>query len=109
VSISHRSHGSTGNRQDPGKVFKNKKMAGHMGDRQRTQQNLEVVGTDAERGLIFVRGSVPGSKGAWLRVSDAVKRPRPDNAPFPAAVRKAGSAGGDAPAVEAETTEGAEA
>src|SRR3546814_16782756 len=73
VSVSHRSHGSTGNRQDPGKVFKNKKMAGHMGDRQRTQQNLDIVGTDAERGLIFVKGSVPGHKGAWLLVRDAVK------------------------------------
>ena len=88
VSISHRAHGSTGQRQDPGKVFKNKKMAGHMGDRQRTQQNLEVVRTDATRGLIFVRGSVPGSKGTWLLVKDAVKVPRPDNAPYPAGLRE---------------------
>jgi large subunit ribosomal protein L3 len=88
VSVSHRSHGSTGNRQDPGRVFKNKKMAGHMGDRQRTQQNLEVVRTDASRGLIFVRGSVPGSKGAWLLIKDAVKVPRPDNAPYPAGLRE---------------------
>jgi large subunit ribosomal protein L3 len=73
VSISHRAHGSTGNRQDPGRVFKNKKMAGHMGDRQRTQQNLEIVRTDVERGLLFVKGSVPGSKGTWLLVKDAVK------------------------------------
>ena len=73
VSVSHRSHGSTGQRQDPGKVFKNKKMAGHMGDRERTQQNLEIVLTDVERGLIFVKGSVPGSKGTWLTVKDAVK------------------------------------
>lgn len=87
VSISHRAHGSTGNRQDPGKVFKNKKMAGHMGDRQRTQQNLEVVLTDAERGLIFVKGSVPGSKGTWLMVSDAVKVARPADAPYPASVK----------------------
>ena len=87
VSVSHRSHGSTGNRQDPGKVFKNKKMAGHMGDRQRTQQNLEIVLTDAERGLIFVKGSVPGAKGAWLMVSDAVKLPRPAEGPFPASIR----------------------
>ncbi len=86
VSLSHRSHGSTGNRQDPGKVFKNKKMAGHMGDRQRTQQNLEVVRTDADRGLIFVKGSVPGAKNAWLLVSDAVKLPLPEGAPFPGAL-----------------------
>ena len=86
VSVSHRAHGSTGNRQDPGKVFKNKKMAGHMGDRQRTQQNLEVVRTDAVRGLIFVKGSVPGSKNAWLLVRDAVKLPIPEGAPFPGAI-----------------------
>jgi len=86
VSVSHRSHGSTGNRQDPGKVFKNKKMAGHMGDRQRTQQNLEVVRTDADRGLIFVRGSVPGSKNGWLLVRDSVKLPIPEEAPFPGAI-----------------------
>lgn len=86
VSISHRSHGSTGNRQDPGRVFKGKKMAGHMGDRQRTQQNLEIVRTDAERGLLFVKGSVPGSKNGWLLVQDAVKLPRPDEVPFPGAV-----------------------
>ncbi|MXP41071.1 50S ribosomal protein L3 [Altererythrobacter soli] len=86
VSVSHRAHGSTGQRQDPGKVFKNKKMAGHMGDRQRTQQNLEVVRTDADRGLIFVKGSVPGSKNAWLLVRDAVKLPMPEGAPFPGAI-----------------------
>ncbi|MFN2100284.1 50S ribosomal protein L3 [Altererythrobacter sp. MF3-039] len=88
VSLSHRSHGSTGNRQDPGRVFKNKKMAGHMGDRQRTQQNLEVVRTDANRGLIFVKGSVPGSKNGWLMVQDAVKLPIPEEAPFPGAMRR---------------------
>ena len=87
VSLSHRSHGSTGNRQDPGRVFKNKKMAGHMGARNRTQQNLEVVRTDADRGLIFVKGSVPGHKGAWLLVKDAVKGPRPEAAPYPAGLR----------------------
>ncbi|MFV0643145.1 MAG: 50S ribosomal protein L3 [Sphingomonadaceae bacterium] len=86
VSISHRSHGSTGNRQDPGRVFKNKKMAGHMGDRQRTQQNLEVVRADAERGLLFVKGSVPGSKNGWLVIRDAVKLPLPEGVPFPGAV-----------------------
>lgn len=86
VSISHRAHGSTGQRQDPGKVFKGKKMAGHMGDRQRTQQNLEIVRTDAERGLLFVKGSVPGSKNGWLLVRDAVKLALPEGAPFPGAV-----------------------
>ncbi len=83
VSVSHRSLGSTGQRQDPGKVFKGKKMAGHMGDRQRTQQNLEVVSTDVERGLIFLKGSVPGHKGGWLLIKDAVKVPRHADAPFP--------------------------
>jgi large subunit ribosomal protein L3 len=93
VSVSHRSLGSTGQRQDPGKVFKNKKMAGHMGDKRRTQQNLEVVRTDAERGLIFVKGSVPGSKNGWLLVRDAVKLPLPEGAPFPGAIlEKKGSA-----------------
>ena len=84
VSVSHRSHGSTGQRQDPGKVFKNKKMAGHMGARNRTQQNLEVVRTDPVRGLIFIKGSVPGSKGGWVSVEDAVKLPQHDGVPFPA-------------------------
>ncbi len=87
VSVSHRSHGSTGNRQDPGKTFKNKKMAGHMGDRQRTQQNLEIVRTDAERGLIFVRGSVPGAAGGWLMIKDSVKITAPSGLPYPAAIR----------------------
>ena len=86
VSISHRAHGSTGNRQDPGRVFKGKKMAGHMGDRQRTQQNLEVVRTDAVRGLIFVKGSVPGSENGWLLVRDAVKIATPEGLPFPGAI-----------------------
>ena len=89
VSVSHRSLGSTGQRQDPGKVFKNKKMAGHMGDKYRTQQNLEIVGTDVERGLIFVKGSVPGSKGGWLFVKDAVKVARHADAPFPAGLKQA--------------------
>jgi large subunit ribosomal protein L3 len=97
VSVSHRSHGSTGQRQDPGKVFKNKKMAGHMGDRERTQQNLEVVLTDVERGLIFIKGSVPGSKGNWLTIKDSVKIDRPADAPYPAALK---SAAVPTPAVE---------
>jgi large subunit ribosomal protein L3 len=92
VSISHRAHGSTGNRQDPGKVFKNKKMAGHMGDRQRTQQNLEVVRTDDERGLIFVKGSVPGAKNSWLTVFDSVKVARHADAPYPAGIKGANDA-----------------
>src|SRR3954463_16385230 len=112
VSVSHRSLGSTGQRQDPGKVFKNKKMAGHMGDKFRTQQNLEIVGTDVERGLIFVKGSVPGSKGGWLFVKDSVKVSRPEAAPFPAGL-KAVATRNEAPAaapVEAapEATEGQE-
>jgi large subunit ribosomal protein L3 len=86
VSVSHRSHGSTGQRQDPGKVFKNKKMAGHMGARNRTQQNLEIVRTDPIRGLLFVKGSVPGHKGSWLTVSDAIKLPSHESAPYPAAL-----------------------
>ena len=98
VSISHRAHGSTGNRQDPGKVFKNKKMAGHMGDRQRTQQNLEVVRTDDERGLIFVKGSVPGSKNGWLLVRDAVKVARHAEAPYPAGLKGAANSNDAAPA-----------
>ena len=84
VSVSHRSHGSTGQNQDPGKVFKGKKMAGHMGDEQVTIQNLEIVATDVSEGLILVRGAVPGSKGGYVLVSDAVKASRPEEAPFPA-------------------------
>lgn len=106
VSISHRSHGSTGQNQDPGKVFKGKKMAGHMGARNRTQQNLEVVRTDAARGLIFVRGSVPGSKGGWLLVKDAVKVAAPEGLPFPGAT---GTAAEEAPAEEAPAAEATEA
>ncbi len=87
VSLSHRSLGSTGQRQDPGRVFKNKKMAGHMGAKNRTQQNLEIVRTDLERGLLFVKGSVPGHKGGWLLVKDSVKIPRPEGAPYPAGIR----------------------
>ena len=89
VSISHRSHGSTGQCQDPGKVFKGKKMAGHMGAVRVTTQNLEVVRTDSERGLIMVKGAVPGSKGGWVTVKDAVKKPFPENAILPAALRSA--------------------
>lgn len=87
VSISHRSIGSTGNRQDPGKVFKNKKMPGHLGSETVTTQNIVVVRTDKDRGLIMLKGSVPGSKGAWVSVRDAVKRKLPDAAPKPGAFK----------------------
>jgi len=84
VSISHRSHGSTGNRQDPGKTFKNKKMAGHLGVERITTQNLEVAGVDAEKGLLLVKGAIPGAAGGWVMVSDAIKRERHADAPYPA-------------------------
>jgi large subunit ribosomal protein L3 len=108
VSVSHRSHGSTGQRQDPGKVFKGKKMAGHLGDDRVTTQNIQIVSTDVERGLIFVRGAVPGAKGSYVLVSDAVKKAAPKDLPFPAALRSAAAAAepapeapvGDAPAGE---------
>lgn len=99
VSISHRSHGSTGQCQDPGKVFKGKKMAGHMGAERVTTLNLEIVQTDDDRGLILVKGSIPGSKGGWVLVRDAVKKNAPDGLPFPAAVL--GGAAEEAPAEEA--------
>ncbi len=87
VSISHRSHGSTGQNQDPGKVFKGKKMAGHMGAERVTVQNLQVVKTDAARGLIMVKGAVPGAKGGWVTIKDAVKKPTPENVILPAATK----------------------
>ena len=92
VSVSHRSHGSTGQRQDPGKVFKGKKMAGHMGDERITTQNLVVVETDKERGLLLVRGAVPGAKGGWVLVRDAVKRDAPKDLPKPGSFRAPGAA-----------------
>lgn len=85
VSISHRSHGSTGNRQDPGKTFKNKKMAGHLGVERITTQNLEIAGVDLDKGLLLIKGAVPGSKGGYVLVRDAVKRARHAEAPFPTA------------------------
>jgi len=103
VSISHRSHGSTGQCQGPGKVFKGKKMAGHMGAVRVTTQNLQVVKTDSERGLIMIKGAVPGSKGGWVTVKDAVKKPMPENVPFPASLRS-----NEAPVAEAPA-EGGEA
>jgi large subunit ribosomal protein L3 len=98
VSVSHRSLGSTGNRQDPGKTFKNKKMAGQLGDERVTTLNLKVVQTDVERGLILVEGAVPGAKGGWITVRDAVKKPLPKDAPKPGKFRQA-----DAPAQAAES------
>ncbi|KQB95980.1 50S ribosomal protein L3 [Loktanella sp. 1ANDIMAR09] len=87
VSVSHRSHGSTGQCQDPGKVFKGKKMAGHMGSARVTTQNLQVVKTDADRGVIMVKGAVPGSKGGWVTIKDAVKKPTPENVIYPAGLQ----------------------
>jgi large subunit ribosomal protein L3 len=98
VSVSHRSHGSTGQRQDPGKTFKNKKMAGHLGAEKVTTQNLKIVSTDAERGLILVLGAVPGHDGGYVTIKDAVKRKPPENLPFPAALK--------AKAAEATATQG---
>ena len=99
VSVSHRSHGSTGQRQSPGKTFKNKKMAGHLGAERVTVQSLEVVSADAERGVLMVKGAVPGSKGGYVLVKDAVKRRAPDGLPFPAALRGAAEVeAGDSPA-----------
>lgn len=92
VSVSHRSHGSTGQCQDPGKVFKGKKMAGHMGSARVTTQNLQVIRTDSERGLLMIKGAVPGSRGGWVTVKDAVKKPFPDSAILPAALRSAAAA-----------------
>jgi large subunit ribosomal protein L3 len=104
VSISHRSHGSTGNSQEPGKVWKGKKMAGHMGDARTTVQNLEVVSTDEDRGLILIRGAVPGATGGWVLVSDAKKRKTDVELPFPAAL-KGGAPEAEAPAEESAAEE----
>jgi large subunit ribosomal protein L3 len=104
VSISHRSLGSTGNRQDPGKTFKGKKMAGHLGDKRRTTQNVKVVATDVARGLLMISGAVPGSDGGFVLVRDAVKRKAPKELPFPGAVRKAAEAAAPA-AAAAEKSE----
>lgn len=102
VSISHRSHGSTGQCQDPGRVFKGKKMAGHYGVDRVTIQNLEIVRTDAERGIILVKGAIPGHEGAWVEIRDAVKRARPDEAPVPGAFRDPSAATAPQQAAEAE-------
>jgi large subunit ribosomal protein L3 len=84
VSVSHRSHGSTGNRQDPGRTFKNKKMAGHLGDERVTTLNLEIAAVDADKGLLMVKGAVPGAKNGWILIRDAIKHDRHADAPFPA-------------------------
>ncbi len=108
VSISHRSHGSTGQCQDPGKVFKGKKMAGHMGASRVTMQNLEVVDTDSEAGLIVVQGSVPGPKNGYVLVRDAIKKALPEDAPYPGAIREAEAAPEEeAPAEEVAAVEAA--
>jgi large subunit ribosomal protein L3 len=109
TSISHRSHGSTGQCQDPGKVFKGKKMAGHMGAARVTVQNLQVVKTDAERGLIMVKGAVPGAKGGWVTVKDAVKKAIPENVILPAALRSHAAEAAAAAAAAAEEAAAAEA
>jgi large subunit ribosomal protein L3 len=101
-SVSHRIAGSTGQRQDPGKVFKGKKMAGHMGDERVTTQNLKIVRTDADRGLIMVDGAVPGAPGGWILVKDAAKRPAPQEAPRPGAIRKAAAPADAAPVAAGE-------
>ena len=102
VSISHRSHGSTGGRQDPGKTFKNKKMAGHMGVERVTTLNLKVVQTDVERGLILIEGAVPGAKGGWITVRDAVKKAPPKDLPTPGKFRVAAESGAAADASDAK-------
>ena len=94
-SVSHRTHGSTGQRQDPGKVFKGKKMAGHMGDRRVTTQNLRVVKTDVERGLIMIEGAVPGAKGGWIQIRDAVKKPAHKDVVSPGKFTPAAAAAGE--------------
>ena len=98
VSISHRSHGSTGQRQDPGRTFKNKKMAGNMGNVRVTTQNLEVVATDPEQGVLLIKGAVPGAKNSWVQITDAVKKARPKDVPYPGKFKPAVKL--DAPAAE---------
>lgn len=108
VSISHRSHGSTGNSQDPGKVWKGKKMAGQMGAKQRTVQHLTVARVDADRGLVMIRGAVPGAEGGYVYISDAVRRPMPDGAPLPASLKSdATPAAEEAPVEEASAEDAA--
>ena len=109
VSVSHRSHGSTGQRQDPGKVFKNKKMAGHLGQDNRTTQNITVWRVDVERGLILVKGAVPGAEGGYVKIRDAIKKALPADAPKPGGIRKAQAEAAPAAEVEAPAAETNEA
>jgi large subunit ribosomal protein L3 len=104
VSVSHRAHGSTGNRQDPGRTFPGKKMAGHYGVETVTTLNLEIARIDAERGLVFIKGAVPGAEGSYVKIRDAVKKAAPAGLPFPGAIKKAASAAAE----EAPAQEGAE-
>ena len=104
VSVSHRSLGSTGQRQDPGKTFKNKKMAGQLGNERVTTQSLEVVGADAERGILLIKGAVPGAEKGWVLIKDAVKRKTPDGLPYPAALRSEAAGETDEAPEPAETT-----
>ncbi len=109
VSVSHRAHGSTGNRQDPGRTFPGKKMAGHLGVETVTTLNLTVARVDAERGLVFIRGAVPGAEGSYVKIRDAVKKAAPAGLPFPAGLKKsAGAAPAAEAAPEAPAEEGAE-
>ena len=108
VSVSHRSLGSTGQRQDPGKTFKNKKMAGHLGAARITTQSLRIVSADPERGVLMIMGSVPGSKGGWVLIKDAAKRKAPEGLPFPAALRGDGSEAPPPAASQEPVAEGAE-
>ena len=105
VSISHRSHGSTGQCQEPGKVFKGKKMAGHMGATRNTTQNIEVVAVDDEEGVVLLQGAVPGPKGGWVLISDAIKAKLPEGIPFPAGLL--GDAVEEAPEEEAQVEDAA--
>lgn len=108
VSISHRAHGSTGNSQDPGKVFKGKKMAGQLGSERVTTLNLEVVRTDVDRGLVMVKGAVPGHKGGWVLVRDAVKKALPENVPMPGAFKAPTAQAAAASAEASESAGGSE-
>lgn len=107
-SVTHRAHGSTGQRQDPGKVFKGKKMAGHLGSETVTTQNLVVAGIDLEDNLVLIKGSVPGPDNAWVIITDAVKKPAHKDAPVPAGLKQSAKSAKAAPAAQAEEVPAAE-